>query len=118
MYIDSFQPGASQLHIDNQFCLDFIRLDLYTHEGPLSLTLNEYRILMGLLHSPERIKSRAYLLDIIAPDHKISVRNIDVHIRSLRQKLSTRSWQVETIRGLGYRWTGPVPSSTYQNYSH
>ena len=33
-------------------------------------------------------------------------RTIDVHIRTLRQKLGAAGEMVETIRGVGYRWTG------------
>jgi len=56
---------------------------------------------------PERVYSRAQLLDEVWGDHVfVEERTVDVHIRRLRQALeSTRhDGLVETVRGTGYRF--------------
>jgi two-component system phosphate regulon response regulator PhoB len=37
-------------------------------------------------------------------DALVLERTIDVHVKSLRQKLTDRSEQIETVRGVGYRF--------------
>lgn len=75
---------------------------------PLSLTLSEFRLLEVLLRQPGRAFSRAELIDAaLGEDAMVLERTIDVHIRSLRQKLGSHADQVETVRGVGYRFREP-----------
>jgi two-component system phosphate regulon response regulator PhoB len=56
---------------------------------------------------PERVYSRAQLLDEIWGDHVfVEERTVDVHIRRLRQALEPSQLDslVETVRGTGYRF--------------
>jgi two-component system phosphate regulon response regulator PhoB len=56
---------------------------------------------------PERVYSRAQLLDEIWGDHVfVEERTVDVHIRRLRQALEPSELDslVETVRGTGYRF--------------
>lgn len=58
---------------------------------------------------PERVFSRAQLLDDVWGDHVfIEERTVDVHIRRLRAALeaSGEDARVETVRGTGYRFRG------------
>src|SRR5690606_5836217 len=71
----------------------------------LSLTLSEFRLLEVLVRQPGRAFSRAELIDAaLGEDAMVLERTIDVHIRSLRQKLGPYADQVETVRGVGYRF--------------
>jgi two-component system phosphate regulon response regulator PhoB len=66
----------------------------------------EFRLLHYLLTHPERVHSRAQLLDRVWGDHVfIEERTVDVHIKRLRESLSVAdcSGMVETVRGAGYR---------------
>jgi two-component system phosphate regulon response regulator PhoB len=66
----------------------------------------EFRLLHFLMTHPERVHSRAQLLDRVWGDHVfIEERTVDVHIKRLREALETvhRSQLVETVRGAGYR---------------
>ena len=66
----------------------------------------EYRMLHFFLTHPERIYSRAQLLDEIWGDHVfVEERTVDVHIRRLRQALMPTGHDrlIETVRGMGYR---------------
>jgi two-component system phosphate regulon response regulator PhoB len=66
----------------------------------------EFRLLHFLMTHPERVHSRAQLLDRVWGDHVfIEERTVDVHIKRLREALAPLSCAhlVETVRGAGYR---------------
>ena len=78
-------------------------------DEPLSLTLSEFRLLEALLRQPGRAFSRPELIDAaLGEDAMVLERTIDVHIRSLRQKLGAHADQIETVRGIGYRFREPA----------
>jgi two-component system, OmpR family, phosphate regulon response regulator PhoB len=73
----------------------------------LGLPPAEFRLLRFLMTHPERVYTRAQLLDEIWGDHVfIEERTVDVHIRRLREALepSGHDGLVETVRGSGYRF--------------
>jgi two-component system phosphate regulon response regulator PhoB len=66
----------------------------------------EFRLLHFLMTHPERVHSRAQLLDRVWGDHVfIEERTVDVHIKRLREALEPLRCAalVETVRGAGYR---------------
>jgi two-component system phosphate regulon response regulator PhoB len=66
----------------------------------------EFRLLHFLMTHPERVHSRAQLLDRVWGDHVfIEERTVDVHIKRLRESLSIVQCAglIETVRGAGYR---------------
>ena len=70
----------------------------------------EFRLLRFLLARPERVHSRAQLLDQVWGDHVyIEERTVDVHIRRLRLALEPfgQDGLIETVRGAGYRLAAP-----------
>lgn len=71
------------------------------------LTLKEFELLKKLALNPGIVFTRDKLLnDIWGYEFYGETRTIDVHIRTLRQKLGDVGEMVETIRGVGYRWAG------------
>lgn len=71
----------------------------------LNLTPTEMRLLHFLASHPGRVFPRAHLLSrVIGEDAVVTDRNIDVHVRSLRQKMGEHSIAIETVRGVGYRF--------------
>ena len=68
------------------------------------LTLKEFELLKKFLLHPGIVFSRDKLLnDIWGYEFTGETRTVDVHIRTLRQKLGSAGDLVETIRGVGYR---------------
>lgn len=68
----------------------------------------EFKLLHFFMTHPERVHSRAQLLDRVWGDHVfIEERTVDVHVKRLREALSgvDRSQLIETVRGAGYRLT-------------
>ena len=66
----------------------------------------EYKLLNYLMRHPERVHSRAQLLDKVWGDHVfIEERTVDVHVKRLREALGGAAPLIETVRGVGYRIT-------------
>jgi two-component system phosphate regulon response regulator PhoB len=77
---------------------------------PVPLGPSEFRLLRFLLARPERVHTRAQLLDQVWGDHVyIEERTVDVHIRRLRLALEPygQDTLIETVRGAGYRLAVP-----------
>ena len=71
----------------------------------------EFRLLHFFMTHPERVHSRAQLLDRVWGDHVfIEERTVDVHVKRLRESLAPVgcSAMIETVRGAGYRLTQQV----------
>ena len=75
----------------------------------------EFRLLHFFMTHPERVHSRAQLLDRVWGDHVfIEERTVDVHVKRLREALSPVqcAQMIETVRGAGYRLTQQVSATT------
>jgi two-component system phosphate regulon response regulator PhoB len=80
----------------------------------VSLGPTEYRLLQFLMANPERVHSRANLLDKVwGNEVYIEERTVDVHIKRLRAALTPSDCDryIETVRGSGYRIT-KIPTQT------
>jgi DNA-binding response OmpR family regulator len=88
-----------------------LMIDLDKHQVTLAgeliyLTASEFRLFYQLASNPGKAFSREQLLKSVVGDRTIVVdRNIDVHIRSVRKKIGAYAERVQTIRGIGYRFT-------------
>ncbi|MFZ2987492.1 phosphate regulon transcriptional regulator PhoB [Ideonella sp.] len=81
----------------------------------LKLGPTEFRLLHFLMTHPERVHSRAQLLDRVWGDHVfIEERTVDVHVKRLREALlpARCSHMIETVRGAGYRLTQQVAAQS------
>ncbi len=73
----------------------------------VTLTLKEYQVLCLLLERPGTVFTRDQLLNIIwGYEFDGASRTVDVHIRTLRQKLGEAGGCIETVRGVGYKISG------------
>jgi len=100
-------PGAVQL--------DGLKMDDAKHSAEmkgkkLQLTPVEYSLLKILTSHPGRVFSRDQLMNEMYSDYRIvSDRAVDTHIKNLRKKLTDAGAgkdQLESVYGLGYRYTG------------
>lgn len=88
-----------------------LRLDPATHRvtcggADVRLGPTEFRLLHYFLSHPDRVHSRAQLLDRVWGDHVfIEERTVDVHVKRLREALAPvgAAPLIETVRGAGYR---------------
>ena len=81
------------------------RVNLHGREVVLGPT--EYRLLKYFMTHPERMLSRALLLERVWSGAYVEERTVDVHIRRLRRVLEEHACAhyVETVRGAGYRFS-------------
>lgn len=80
----------------------------------LKLGPTEFRLLHFFMTHPERVHSRAQLLDRVWGDHVfIEERTVDVHVKRLREALLPAhcATMVETVRGAGYRFSQQAVAS-------
>ena len=97
--------GAVRLDVDGHRC--------WVDAVPVALTATEARLLAQLITRRGRVQTRAMLLDDVwGKESDVSDRTVDAHIKRLREKLGTGEQQLETVRGVGYRWSDePVAPS-------
>ncbi len=72
----------------------------------VELTALEFRLLTTFYERRERVQSRSVLLDDVwgvCPD--MATRTVDTHVKRLREKLAGAGDCIETVRGVGYRFT-------------
>lgn len=74
------------------------------------LTPKEFEILHLLISRPGLVLSRSQIQDHVwGMEYLGETRTVDVHIRTLRQKLGPCGRQIETVRGVGYRFSTAAP---------
>jgi two-component system phosphate regulon response regulator PhoB len=98
---------------DETLRLGKLELDAASHRvsangNEIRLGPTEYRLLQFLMTHPDRVYSRAQLLDRIwGANVYVEERTVDVHIRRLRKALTADAADgyIQTIRGAGYRFS-------------
>ena len=89
-----------------------VHVDVKKHEvtvdgKEISLTLKEFELLEKLMRNQGIVLTRDQLLtEIWGYDFDGETRTVDVHIRTLRQKLGEKGEIIQTVRGVGYRVGG------------
>src|SRR5258707_13384517 len=74
----------------------------------LTLVPTDFRLLHFMMTHPERVYSRAQLLDHVWGNHVfVEERTVDVHVRRLRKALEQTNHDrlIDTVRGAGYRFS-------------
>jgi two-component system, OmpR family, alkaline phosphatase synthesis response regulator PhoP len=85
------------------------RHEVTVHDKPVDLTATEFRIMLFLARRPGWVFTRQQIVDaaqgddVFVSERFVTDRSVDVHIVSLRRKLSECGSYIETVRGVGYR---------------
>lgn len=80
------------------------RHQVFDRERQVELTLKEFELLRYLMENQGIVLSRDQILEKIwGYEYAGETRTVDVHIRTLRQKLGESGFLIETVRGVGYR---------------
>ena len=86
-----------------------IKVDLEKHEAyvdnkEIALTLKEYDLLVYFLSNLNKVISRDELIEKVwGVDFIGESRTIDIHVGTLRSKISSSNSLIQTVRGVGYR---------------
>jgi len=82
---------------------------VWVDDEEVTLTALELRLLSTLLERRGRVQSRPALLDDVwGMSGDVTTRTVDTHVKRLREKLGSAGPYIETVRGVGYRFT-PAP---------
>ena len=83
--------------------LDNERHTVVAGERSVELTLKEYELLRYLMRNEDIVLSReSIMLSVWGVDFEGESRTVDMHIKTLRQKLGEQGKQIRTVRGVGY----------------
>jgi len=97
------------LEVERQF--GDLKIDVDSHEVHvdsqlIELTALEFRLLKELVDKRGRVLSRDQLLsDVWGYNAEVTTRTVDTHIKRLREKLGSMGKYVQTIRGVGYKFS-------------
>lgn len=86
--------------------LDIQTREVRINDHRISLTYKEFELLKLLLESPEEVLHRDHIFKIVwGSDLVLESRTIDMHVKSIRKKLSEYEANIEiiTVRAVGYR---------------
>lgn len=96
------------MEVDKTLSLGDIFLDdekhmVYVKKEPCVLTFKEYELLKLLLHNAGIVVTREIILERVwGIDFEGESRTLDMHIRTLRQKLGEAGGMIKTVRNVGY----------------
>ncbi len=87
--------------------IDKFKHTLKIDEKDVYLTNKEFDLLFIMISNLDMVFSREKLLEIVwGYEYCGDTRTVDVHIKTLRQKIGTYSQYVETVFGVGYKFRG------------
>ena len=80
--------------------------EVQINEKDIILTALEFKLLKHLLQRKGRVQTRDQLLgDVWGYSSQVTTRTVDTHIKRLREKLGVVADYIQTIRGVGYKFT-------------
>jgi DNA-binding response OmpR family regulator len=111
---------ATRLLITGDLAVDIGRRTVLRAGQPVELKPKEFDLLAFLVAHPMHVCSREVLLDRVwGYDYVGGTRTVDVHVRWLRAKLEqdpTNPELIQTVHGVGYRFSQPVSSAPSDEY--
>ena len=93
--------------------INSLEIDLAAHRVKLDdkeipLTAKEFALLQYLTERMGRVQTRDALLDDVwGYNSEVTTRTVDTHVKRLRSKLKHVGNNIETVRGVGYRFNSP-----------
>ena len=103
------QKKEDVLEVERQFgdlSIDIESHEVHVNNDQIDLTALEFRLLRQLVDRRGRVQSRDQLLsDVWGYSTEVTTRTVDTHIKRLREKLGPMGKYVQTIRGVGYKFS-------------
>lgn len=101
---NAIQSNKKELSLGN-IKLNESRHTVFVGEKQIFLTVKEFELLALLIENKGNVLTREQLLNSIWKiDADIESRTVDVHVRTLRQKIGDENGEIiETVRGIGYK---------------
>ncbi len=93
---------AASIRLDNVW-IDHERHMVYVDEKPVELTFKEYELLRLLMSNSGIVLSREVIMrHVWGTEFEGESRTVDMHIKTLRQKLGEAGGKIKTVRNVGY----------------
>ena len=100
---------SDNMEVQRQFGelkIDVDSHEVFVNDEHVNLTALEFKLLRQLVDRRGRVQSRDQLLsDVWGYSSDVTTRTVDTHIKRLREKLGDMGKYVQTIRGVGYKFT-------------
>ena len=103
---------STEIQTDNaqdsfgELTLNYDEHQAYINNEEISLTALEFKLLKHLINRKGRVQTRDQLLeDVWGYSSNVTTRTVDTHIKRLREKLGIVGDHIQTIRGVGYRFS-------------
>ena len=100
---------SDNMEVQRQFGelkIDVDSHEVFVNDEQVILTALEFKLLRQLVDRRGRVQSRDQLLsDVWGYSSDVTTRTVDTHIKRLREKLGGMGKYVQTIRGVGYKFT-------------
>ena len=104
---EDLRPAQESRYVIGDLTVNRKRHEVFVKGEAVTLTKKEFDMLCYLLENKGMVLTRDQLLNQIwGYDFDGENRTVDVHIRTLRQKLGNCGTYIETIRGIGYKIGG------------
>lgn len=96
--------NIQEVYYAKNITLNVEKHTVFDKDKKISLTLKEFDLLYQLMKNRGIVLSRDRLLSIVwNMDFEGETRTVDVHVKSIRQKLGDSGNIIETVRGVGYK---------------
>jgi DNA-binding response OmpR family regulator len=87
--------------------IDSVSYEVKVKGKAVALTAKEFQLLYFLANRPNRVITREILMDEVwSMDSDVETRTVDVHMRRLRKKLGKAAGHLQTVRSVGYKFSG------------
>lgn len=94
---------GEKLHLAGNLCVDDDKHIVSAYGEPIELTYKEYELLRYLIINKGIVLPRENIMQKIwGCDYEGESRTLDVHIKTLRQKLGSLGVYIKTVRNVGY----------------
>ena len=101
---------AQEEYTHGALTINTIKHTVTANGQTITVTLKEFDLLSLLMRNPDKVFDRDQLLEQVwGYTFSGENRTVDVHIRTLRQKLGDYAYYIETVRGIGYKIGGINP---------
>ncbi len=99
-------PGESRVRRQGDVTLDPDARTVTVGDDPVSLTPREFDLLSVLMDEAGRVLTRGRLVELVwGGDAAAGRRSVDTHVKTIRRKLGRGRRYLETVRGVGYRFS-------------
>ena len=103
--VQSEKEPKSEIRVGDLY-VNVPRHEVLIKNKRIDLTATEFKLITMLIQRRGRVQSREQLLrDVWDYNTLVDTRTVDTHMRRLREKLGNTARHIETVRGIGYRFT-------------